>query len=34
MVDENVRADLERIRMTVIEQLRQLESAPGMALSR
>ena len=30
MVDENVRADLERIRMTVIEQLRQLESAPGI----
>ena len=30
MVDENVRADLERIKMTVFEQLRQLESAPGM----
>jgi len=29
MVDENVRADLEHIRMTVIEQLRQLEAAPG-----
>ena len=33
MVDENVRGDVERIKVTVLEQLRQLESAPGASWS-